>query len=89
MSWFTDFIWYTVEFCCYISIIAYTLFTFKILKPFGFKNDVPSTFNQTWKDTNSFLNAASGIASKVNQVLGNEPKNNNSNNNNDEEEKEE
>lgn len=82
-EWLPSMIWYTVEFMCYISIIAYTLFTFGILKPIKFKSDVvPATFNQTWKDANSFLNTASSIATKVKKAIDGDK---NGENNNDSE----
>lgn len=64
MPW-TDLIWYGVEFTTYICIIAYTAYTFGILKPMRFKNESPATFGETWKNANAFLGRATEVAAKL------------------------
>ena len=62
-------IWYTAEFLCYLAIIAFTLFTFKIIGPPKFKNEVPATFDQTWKDTNQIINVGASFLTKVQNAM--------------------
>lgn len=64
-----NFVWYTVEFACYISIIAYVLYTFKIIGPFKMKENVPETMNETWANTGQILASAADIAKKFNKAL--------------------
>ena len=79
-EWLPTMIWYTVEFVCMLSIVAYVLFTFNIIGPIKFKNDVPATFNETWKSANSFLNTAATMANKLKKAIDNDNDDDNNDN---------
>lgn len=63
------FIWYTVEFSCYLSIIAYVLYTFKFIGPFKMKENVPEAAAETWANTGQLLASAADIAKKFNRAF--------------------
>lgn len=63
------FVWYSVEFACYVSIIAYVLYTFGIIKAIRPKNDVPVTLKETLQNTGGFLNTVAQFAAEVKTVL--------------------
>ena len=67
--WVFTAIWYTVEFTTYLCIIAYTAFTFGLLKPIKMKNDTPASINETWKSAEGFLKTGFDITKRVQKVL--------------------
>ena len=65
-----DFIWYSVEFAFMISSIAYTLYTFGILKPLIVgKNQAPATVTESWHNANGFLKSATKTISDFQKAL--------------------
>jgi len=59
----------SADFICQLCIIAYVLYTFKIIGPVRMKNEVPSTLNDTWKNTGSFIANAADIANKLKTAI--------------------
>lgn len=65
-----SFVWYAVEFTTYVCIIAYTCYTFGIMKPLKmYKNESPATFGDTIKSANSIIGTAGKFAATFQKAL--------------------
>lgn len=58
-------IYYFVEFLTHLAVIAYVLYTFGVFNIPKPKNDVPASFSDTLKQTQSIIGTAASFAQQL------------------------